>query len=170
MENGLGDGDVCRGKGGVHRIAVERGVDGVRRAGRHPRRLVQQRAESRSRWKPASRCRRRCSSRPARRSRWTRAPANTWNAPDVELRVQDLNGSFQSPPRAGFFILRRKLLFKASGFGYFCADTYAGASKRREECFAASPFPPAFAAAKFSSSTAPATSSPGADWPTTKLQ
>ncbi len=32
--------------------------------------------------KPASPCRRRCSSRPARKSKLTRAPANTWSAPE----------------------------------------------------------------------------------------
>ena len=120
VENGHGDGDVRRGKGGDHRIAVERGVDGDRRAGRHPRRFVEQRPESRSRWKPASRCRRRCSSRPARKSRWTRAPANTWNAPDGNFGLQNFECQIsQSPPRAGFFILQRELLFKAARLWLF---------------------------------------------------
>ena len=45
VENAAGDGDVRRGQGGVDRIAVERGADRDRRAGRHPRRFRQQRAE-----------------------------------------------------------------------------------------------------------------------------
>ena len=65
------------------RNAVERDLDRDRRAGRHARRFGQQRAEGGHPWKPASRCRRRCSSRPARRSRLTPAPANTWNAREV---------------------------------------------------------------------------------------
>src|SRR5450631_3743062 len=83
----------------------------------------------RSSWKPASRCRRRCSSRAARRLRLIRARANTWSG----RKAVDVD--FISPLCTVFFIFKADLLFIAKAFRLFLSVTLMSAQTKGEKLF-----------------------------------
>jgi len=116
-------------QGRLHRTAVQRGAHRHRPRRKACAAIPPTTCRRPSLWKPASPCSA-AVHQDARRSKLTRAPANTWNAREplnVEFRIQETESK---PATRGFFYFPDKLCFQTICFGQSLADARSERQRR----------------------------------------